>query len=233
MSPILETSAASAGTAESSAPTEPGSDLTGLAGVAADVIEALGPWGVGLLTLIETVFPPIPSEVVLPLAGFLTAADRLPLTGVLVLSTVGSVLGALVLYEMGRAWGRERSVRVLSRLPLVDVHDFETAFSWFDRHGRSAVFFGRLIPGARSLISIPAGAAHMPIAQFLMYTTAGSALWNTALVMAGRALGSQYELVAEYSDYLNYAVISVLAALLGWLVVRRVRRSRATDASAT
>lgn len=203
-----------------------GSELTGLAGVAADVMEALGPWGVGLLTFVETVFPPIPSEVVLPLAGFLSAAGRLPLTGVLLLSTLGSVLGASVLYVMGRAWGLERSVRVLARLPLVDADDFESAFAWFDRHGRSAVFFGRLIPGARSLISIPAGASRMPVAQFLLYTTAGSALWNCALVLAGRALGSQYELVARYSDVLNYAVIAVLAAVLAWLVARRVRRAR-------
>jgi membrane protein DedA with SNARE-associated domain len=94
------------------------------------------------------------------------------------------------------------------------------------------VFFGRLIPGARSLISVPAGAARMPVAQFLLYTTAGSVVWNTALVMAGRALGSQYELVAEYSDYLNYAVIAVLVALLAWLVVRRVRRNRASSGTA-
>ena len=199
-------------------------ELTGLTGFAADVIEALGPLGVGLLTLLEVVFPPIPSEVVLPLSGFLVGAGRLPLFGVLVASVVGSVLGASLLYLMGRALGRDRSVRTLSRLPLVDAEDFESAFDWFDRHGRSAVFFGRLIPGARSLISIPAGAERMPPVQFLAYTAAGSALWNSALVFAGRALGTQYDRVAQYSDLLNYAVIAVVVAGVGWLVVRRVRR---------
>lgn len=202
------------------------SELTGLAGVAADVMEALGPLGVGLLTLVETVFPPIPSEVVLPLAGFLTATGRMPLAAVLVAATVGSVLGACVLYAMGRAWGRDRSVATLSRLPLVDADDFTSSFDWFDRHGRSAVFVGRLIPGVRSLISVPAGAGGMPVAQFLLFTTAGSALWNTALVLLGRALGSQYERVAEYADYLDYVVIAVVVGAVGLLVVRRVRRGR-------
>lgn len=162
-----------------------GQELPGLAGQVADVIENLGEIGVGVLTLVETIFPPIPSEVVLPLAGYLSDRGRLSLAGVLVAATLGSVLGALILYGAGARLGRTRSKRMMARLPLVDASDIDRAEGWFDRHGRAAVFFGRLVPGVRSLISLPAGGARMPMAQFLAMTTAGSLLWNSLLVGAG------------------------------------------------
>jgi len=201
--------------------------LSGIAGFAEDLMSALGELGVGALVLLETVFPPIPSEVILPLGGFLARQDLLNVWLVLVAATVGGYLGALLLYALGARLGEERAVRLLSRLPLVDREDFERASGWFLRHGRSAVFFGRLIPGVRSLISLPAGAQRMPLLSFSVFTVLGSLLWNGLLVGAGWLLGSQYEVVDRYSGLLDWAVVAVVGGVIGWLVVRRVRRGRA------
>ncbi len=215
--------------------TDPGADLTeagGLVGLAATLMRGIGEWGVGVFTLLETVFPPIPSEIVLPLAGFLAAQGDMDIVLLVVTSTLGAYVGALILYALGAALGLERSIRMLSKLPLVDRDDFEKAASWFERHGRAAIFFGRLIPGVRSLISLPAGASRMNLLTFSVFTIAGSALWNGLLIALGAALGSQYELIDEYSSYLNYAVYVALAGVVVWLVVRRilrVRRPRSTE----
>jgi membrane protein DedA with SNARE-associated domain len=202
-------------------------ELTGVLGWAETVITALGAWGVGLLVLLETVFPPVPSEVILPLAGFLTSQGALSLPLVVLAATAGAYLGALVLYALGARLGLERSVRLLAKLPLVDRRDFERAADWFDRHGRASVLIGRLIPGVRSLISLPAGAARMPLATFTVFTVLGSGVWNSLLVGVGAALGTQYALVERYAQVLDYVVYAVVAALVVGLVVRRLRRGRA------
>lgn len=201
-------------------------NLTGLVGVAARAMEQLGEWGVGLFTLAETVVPPIPSEVVLPLAGYLAKQGSMNLLLVFVTSTLGAYLGALFLYWLGAKLGLARSINALSRLPLVDREDLERAAGWFRRHGRSSIFFGRLLPGVRSLISLPAGAAAMPLGMFSFYTLAGSGLWNAALLGLGYLLGTQYRLIEEYSRFLNYAVYAALVVAVGLLVVRRIKRSR-------
>ena len=208
-------------------------ELTGILGWAETVITALGEWGVGLLVLLETVFPPVPSEVILPLAGFLTSQGSLSLPLVVLAATAGAYLGGLVLYALGARLGLERSIRVLARLPLVDREDFERAAAWFGRHGRSSIFVGRLIPGVRSLISLPAGAARMPLGTFSVFTVLGSGLWNALLVGVGAALGTQYALVERYSHVLDYAVYAALAAFVAWLVVRRLRRGPAARSSSS
>ena len=200
--------------------------MTGILAWAETVLTALGAWGVGLLFALETVFPPIPSEVVLPLAGFLTTKGDLSLPLVFTTATIGSYVGALALYGVGAGLGLERSINGLSKLPLVDREDFERAAKWFERHGRASVFFGRLIPGVRSLISLPAGANRMHLGTFSLFTVAGSALWNGLLIGLGALLGTQYALVDRYSDYLNYALWAAVLAFVGWLVVRRVRKRR-------
>lgn len=208
---------------------DPSSDLSeagGLVGLAATLMKGIGEWGVGVFTLLETVFPPIPSEVILPLAGFLAAQGDMNLVLVIITSTLGAYVGGLILYALGAALGLERSIRLLSKLPLVDRDDFEKAAGWFERHGRAAIFFGRLIPGVRSLISLPAGASRMNLLTFSVYTFAGSALWNGLLIGLGAALGTQYELIDQYSSYLNYAVYAAIAAVLVWLIARRVIRVR-------
>ncbi|MCU1438217.1 MAG: alanine dehydrogenase [Naasia sp.] len=213
---------------------ESAADLGGIVGVAARLIQELGAFGVGLLALVETVFPPIPSEVILPLAGFLSSRGEMNIVLVLVMATLGAYLGALILYLLGRRLGEERTIRALAKLPLVDRRDFERSAGWFHRHGRAAVFFGRLLPGVRSLISLPAGSARMPMVPFTAFTLAGTLIWNGLLIGLGAALGSQYELIDKYSGVLDAVIWAAVAALVVGLVVRRIRRARrARPASGT
>ena len=205
-------------------------ELTGLAGVATDVMDALGEIGVGVLVLAENVFPPIPSEVVLPLAGYLASRGRMDLTLVIVAATVGSVLGALLLYEVGLRTGRARIRRLVDRMPLLELEDMDRAESWFARHGQSSVLIGRCIPVVRSLISLPAGLEEMPRWRFVVLTTIGSGLWNTVFVGGGYALGEQFDQVERYSGWLNTAVYAAIAVLLALGVRRALRRRRAERA---
>ncbi|MFG1920745.1 DedA family protein [Cryptosporangium sp. NPDC048952] len=202
--------------------------LTGLSGWVVDVVELLGPFGVGLLVLLENLFPPIPSEIILPLAGYLSGTGRLNLVAVIAAATLGSVIGALALYWLGAAVGEARIRVWLRRLPLMQESDLDRAQSWFDRHGGTAVLIGRIIPVVRSLVSIPAGLQRMPLWQFTLYTAVGSGVWNTIFVVLGYVLGSQWETVGQYSDVLNYIVIGaiVLAVVyFGWKRVLRARHS--------
>lgn len=205
--------------------------LTGLTGLAADVIDAIGEVGVGALTFVESVFPPIPSEPILALGGYLAQRGSMNVVLVVVAATVGAVLGALVLYGLGAWFGEERARRWLTKLPLVVESDFDNAAGWFRRHGHPVVFFGRFIPIVRSLVSLPAGAQRMPLVPFVLLTATGSALWNSLLVGAGYALGTQYEKVEHYMGYLDYLIYAVVAAVLVWFVVRGVRRRRAAPAT--
>jgi membrane protein DedA with SNARE-associated domain len=207
--------------------------LSGILGFATRIIQALSEWGVGLLTLIETVFPPIPSEVILPLAGFLSNRGDMNIVLVFVTATLGGYAGALLLYWLGRAYGEERIIRTLSKIPLLDRNDFERAAGWLHRHGRRAVFFGRLIPGVRSLISLPAGGTRMPLGTFSVFTLAGTAIWNALLIGLGAALGSQYELIDRYSSILDAIIIGIVAVLVVLLIVRRIRRARAQRSGAS
>ena len=204
----------------------PSQELTGLAGFVADVVVALGPLGVALLVLAENVFPPVPSEVVLPLAGFLAGQGRMSLVAVVVASTIGSVVGALMLYALGARIGRERLARALDRIPLTGPEDLDRADGWFERHGGTAVLVGRLVPGVRSLISVPAGVERMPLVRFTLYTLAGSAGWNAVLVLLGHQLGQRWTSVGRYSDLLSIAVVGGLVLALAWVLVRRYRRTR-------
>ena len=205
--------------------------LTGLAGVATDVMDALGEVGVGVLVLAENVFPPIPSEVVLPLAGYLASRGRMDLTLVIVAATVGSVLGALLLYEIGVRTGRARLRRFIDWMPLLEGEDLDKAEDWFERHGQASVLLGRCIPVVRSLISVPAGFAEMPRWRFLVLTTLGSGVWNSFFVGAGYALGEQFSEIERYSGWLNTAVYAAILVLLGLGLRRALRRRRAQRAS--
>jgi len=208
-----------------------GDELTGLSGVVADVIAALGEVGVGVATLVETLFPPIPSEIILPFAGYLAQQGRLNLVGVVVAATLGGVVGALLLYGFAALIGQERASALVARLPLVDREDVDRASEWFSRHGRPAIFFGRLIPGVRSLISLPAGAQRMPMQQFLLYTTAGTLLWNTLLIGGGWLLGTQWDRVSAYAHWLDRALVAAVVGFVIWLAVRRYRKVRAARAT--
>ena len=203
-------------------------ELTGLAGLATEVMEALGEVGVGVLVLAENVFPPIPSEVVLPLAGYLASRGRMDLGLVVLAATVGSVLGAALLYEVGARTGSARLHRLVDRMPLLGTEDLQRAEAWFSRHGELSVLIGRCIPVVRSLISLPAGVAEMPRWRFIVLTTVGSGLWNAVFVLGGWALGAQFQEIERYSGWLNTAVYAALAVLLA-LGVRRALRRRAAE----
>lgn len=191
------------------------------------VMDAIGAPGVGLLVALENLFPPIPSELILPLAGFTANLGQMSLVSAIAWATIGSVVGALALYWVGRAFGHERIAGWAQRLPLVDPDDVDRTVAWFGRHGRKAVFFGRMIPIFRSLISIPAGIERMSQSWFLLLTMAGSLIWNTVFVLLGFWVGENYAVIEEYAGWFQRAVILVVLAAIVWWVVRRVRRNRA------
>ena len=211
------------------------SDQGGITGFLLDLVERLGAVGVGFAILLETVIPPIPSEAVLGLAGVLINDGRLDVVPVVLFATLGSILGAVFFYYVGRALGPRRSHAFLDRLPLVETADVDRTFAWFERHGRSAVFFGRMVPIVRSFISVPAGVVRMPFGQFVLYSTAGSLIWNSLLIGLGVALG---DVVNEYLQYFDYLIVGAVALGIGYLVykrwhdVRRHRRARHTTTPA-
>jgi membrane protein DedA with SNARE-associated domain len=203
--------------------------FTGLTGWVATVIEGMGPVGVALLVALESIVPPIPSEIVLALAGYLASEGRFNVVLVVVAATVGSLVGALVLYWLGAALGEERLKRWLDRIPLVDRDDLEKADQWFERHGRWAVLIGRVVPVVRSLVSVPAGANRMPLGEFILLTTIGSGVWNALIVGAGYALGSRWQDVERYSDWFNYGIVAVFVVMVVTWVIRKMRRRRERD----
>lgn len=199
----------------------------GVAGWAAGLMEDLGAPGAGLAIALENLFPPLPSEVILPLAGFTANQGGLNLVAVLVWTTVGSVVGALALYWVGALLGRERTVALAAKLPLLKVRDIERTEAWFARHGTKAVFFGRMIPIFRSLISVPAGVERMRVPVFLGLTAAGSALWNTVFVLAGYWLGSRWHEISDLVGVYSKVVLGVVAlAAVAFLAVRAVSAGR-------
>ncbi|MGX1883900.1 DedA family protein [Streptomyces sp. NPDC055287] len=179
------------------------------------LMDTLGAPGAGIAIALENLFPPLPSEVILPLAGFAASTGRMSLVAALLWTTAGSVIGALALYGVGAMLGRERTVAIAARLPLVKVSDIERTEAWFLRHGTKAVLFGRMIPVFRSLISVPAGVERMPLPVFLGLTTLGSALWNTVFVLAGYALGENWQDVTGYvSAYSKVVLVGAGLAVL-------------------
>ncbi|MGS2805109.1 DedA family protein [Nocardia sp. MW-W600-9] len=202
-------------------------ELTGIAGWAVQLMEQLGGLGAGIAIALENLFPPLPSEVILPLAGFTASRGRFGLAEVLLWTTLGSVLGALALYGLGAALGRDRLRRIVDRLPLVRLSDLDRTEDWFARHGDKAVFFGRMIPIFRSLISIPAGVERMPMGRFTVLTTAGSLLWNAVFVFAGYFLGENWHVVETYAGVLQKLVIAAVLVATTWFLVGRLRHRRA------
>jgi len=190
----------------------------GITGWLLELVDTLGPLGVGISILLETVVPPIPSEAVLGLAGVLINQGRMSIVPVILFATLGSVLGALFLYSVGRALGPRRSHAFLDRLPLVETHDVDRTFAWFERHGRWAVFLGRMVPIVRSFISVPAGVVRMPLGRFVLLTAAGSLIWNTVLVTLGVAAGDVIEANLRYLDYVVAAAVLLAVA---WFVYRK------------
>ncbi|GAB3071300.1 DedA family protein [Nocardioides zeae] len=201
-------------------------DLTGFAGWAVDLMEKIGPVGAGIAIALENLFPPLPSEVILPLAGFTAARGEFTIAEAILWTTAGSVFGAIVLYYLGVVFGRDRMYWIWERMPLVKTEDLERTEAWFAKHGRKAVFFGRMLPIFRSLISVPAGIERMPIGIFVVLTTLGSLIWNSLWVMAGYFAGDQWYRVEPYMGIVQKVVIVAVVLFVAWFVVFRVRQIR-------
>ena len=182
--------------------------------------------GILLLMLAENVFPPIPSELIMPLAGFMVAQGKLTFFGTIAAGTAGSVFGALLLYCFGKKLGEERVKRFAERYGCwltVSGQDIDRASRWFDKHGGTAVLFGRLVPGVRSLVSVPAGIAGMNLRRFLLYSLIGTALWTALLVYLGYLLRSNFAAVDQFLDPVSWIVFGAAAIVYLARVVKQKR----------
>lgn len=192
-----------------------------------DIIERLGAVGVALLVILENVFPPIPSEIVLPFAGFVAQRGDGSVVVMIVAATVGAVIGALILYYVAALIGPVRLGVFIAKFGKwfgVKPADLTRAEQWFDRHAVAAVLLGRCVPLIRSVVSVPAGFRRMPLVPFIAYTALGSAVWNTALIGAGAVLGNQWENVEPYVAILQWLVLAAIALFLTWFVYGKIRR---------
>jgi membrane protein DedA with SNARE-associated domain len=188
-------------------------------------IQSTGYFGIVFLMFLENVFPPIPSEFIMPLAGFMASKEEQTLSGVVLAGTIGSVLGALALYYAGYFIGEERLNRLIvkyGRWLTISLEDLERAKRWFEKHGRLAVLVCRLVPGIRSLISIPAGIARMPLVSFLFYTAIGAGFWTALLAYGGYVLGDKFQQVEKYLNPVSYVVLLAIALIY----VKRVLSTR-------
>lgn len=180
-------------------------------------MEHFGYLGTFLMILLENVFPPIPSEVILTFGGFMTTNTGMTVIGVVTSATAGSVAGAVILYGIGRLFNVnkiEKIIRRFGHILRIKVSDIEKANSWFTRYGYKAIFFCRMIPLVRSLISVPAGMSNMKFNFFILYTTAGTLIWNIALVSAGAALGESWEKILGFMDVYSNVTYSILGLVL-------------------
>jgi membrane protein DedA with SNARE-associated domain len=200
-----------------------GSWLTSLMETIVSLMEVIGPIGAGIAIALENLFPPLPSEAILPLAGLTASRGTFTIAEALLWTTLGSVVGAFVLYGIGAWLGVARLRRIAAKVPLLRPDDIDRTVAWFTRHGGKAVFFGRMIPIFRSLVSIPAGVTRMPLWKFGMLTAAGSLVWNTIFVLAGFFLGEAWPLVERYSDVVQYVVVGAVVLGVGWFLVSRIR----------
>jgi membrane protein DedA with SNARE-associated domain len=193
------------------------------------VVETVGYLGVALLVALESVFPPIPSEIVLPLAGFVAGQGKASLVGMIVAATAGSLVGAWVLYAIAASIGPARLHRFIERHGKwfrVTMQDVDRAEGWFDRHEAAAVLVCRCVPLVRSLVSIPAGFRRMSLVRFSVYTVLGSLVWNTGLVSAGFVLGDRWEKVGDYMGIVQAVFAIAVAAAVAWFLWRRVVKPR-------
>jgi len=200
-----------------------GSWLSSLLDWSVSLMDVIGPAGAGLAIALENLFPPLPSEVVLPMAGLAASRGSFTLFEALAWTTAGSIIGAFLLYGLGAWLGIDRLRRIAARVPLLHPEDIDRTVGWFQRHGGKAVFFGRMIPIFRSLISIPAGVTRMSLWRFGLLTGIGSLIWNTVFVLAGYLLGESWHVVEQYVDVLQNVVIVVVVVAVAWFVFLRTR----------
>ena len=194
-----------------------------------------GYFGVFFLIALENVFPPIPSEVILLFGGFMTTYTSLHIALMVVAATLGSLLGAIVLYYIGKILNKERLKKIVSgkvgKVLRLKEKDIDMADHWFDTKGNKTVFFCRFIPIVRSLISIPAGMSEMPMAKFLLYTTVGSAIWNTVLIVIGNRVGENWKSILgvfdQYSHIVLILLILIFILFIVWFYTKKQKKKKA------
>ena len=205
-----------------------------------DVINQFGYFGVALLVIIENVFPPIPSEIVLPFAGFVAqqgssaAQSDTSVIGMMIAATIGSVVGALILYFVSAAIGPDRLRAFVEKFGKwfgVKSSDLVRAEAWFDRRSSLAVLVGRCVPLIRSIVSIPAGFRRMKLSSFVVLTAIGSAVWNIALIGAGAVLKDQWDVVGDYVGVFQWVVVAAIIVVLAKFVLSRIKRRNTSKSS--
>lgn len=196
---------------------------------ATGILESTGYAGIVFLIALENVFPPIPSEVILPLTGLLVNRGELNFIGALIASTLGSVLGALCIYYLSQRLGKQRVLSFANRYGAfigISKSDLEKALELFHKHGGKLVFFGRVVPTIRSVVSIPAGLAQMELKKFVLYTALGSAIWNGTLIGVGWALGDRWQEIQRYTKILEYGVLILILGGIVWLFWRKYHNKK-------
>lgn len=188
-----------------------------------DIMNSFGYFGIFFLIMIENVFPPIPSELILTFGGFMTVSSNMTVVGVIIAATLGSLLGAFILYGIGKLLNKERLIKIVTskygKLLRVKPKDIEAADHWFDTKGSITVLICRCVPIVRSLISVPAGMSDMPIPKFFIYTIIGSAVWNTFLVCVGAFAGDQKDAILAFIDQVSHIILIVLViAFVGFVI---------------
>ena len=197
------------------------------------IMNSYGYLGVFLLIAIENVFPPIPSEVILLFGGFMTTKAELNIILMIIAATLGSVLGAIILYYVGKILNKKRLIKIVNgkvgKVLRLKASDIEKADDWFDKKGNKTVFFCRFIPIVRSLISIPAGMSEMKMLKFLLYTFAGSTIWNTVLLIIGNRLGENWNSILGLFDRYSHIVLVILVfmffGLVFWFYYKRLKKN--------
>jgi membrane protein DedA with SNARE-associated domain len=198
-----------------------------------NTMNSLGYLGIGLLMFLENLFPPIPSELIMPLAGYTATFPntQIQVIPAIAAGVIGTILGAIPWYYAGLILGQQRLQVLAGRYGKwigISGEDIEKSVNWFQKHGTKAVLFGRLVPGIRTLISIPAGISKMPVVPFFLYSTIGTIVWVTLLTYAGYFLGKNYKLVEDYIDVITkvvvFGVLLVIAAFIGYRLWKRSRK---------
>ena len=188
------------------------------------IMEQLGYFGIALLMFLDNVFPPIPSEVIMPSAGFAASKGQLLLSGVIIAGSFGSLLAAALLYWVGRKIPNQSIFNWVDRYGkylFIKSEDVKKALDWFEKYGHRVVFFGRMIPAVRSLISIPAGMSHMPFWKFMLYSGVGTIIWTTFLACVGYYFGNNIELMQQIFSRVGYVIITIVLILVAYFFYKK------------
>ena len=191
------------------------------------IMEQLGYWGIALLMFLDNIFPPIPSEIIMPSAGYSASQGQLLLVGVIIAGCIGSLLAAAILYWIGYKFNHDSIFRFVDRYGkylFIKSNDVKKSLDWFEHYGHRIVFFGRMIPAVRSLISIPAGMSHMPFWKFMFYSSLGTIIWTTFLACVGFYFGENQALMQNIFSQVSHFIIIVVIAIIIWILYRRHKR---------